>query len=149
MVQFLDRFGVAVHDGARRLINTAGLNIQRDARRMAPVDTGNLRSKIILAFSSGGFVADVIADADYARDVEDGTGTAAGHGPFRAMPPPAALADWARRHRMAGKEFVIARAIFRRGGTKARPFLTPAFERHSANLFAKLDELVRRTAGVR
>ena len=149
VVQYLDQFGLKVGQGAVRLINRAGLAIQRDARRAAPVDTGYLRSQIRLLFSRGGFVADVVADTPYARDVEDGTGTAAGHGPFRAMPPPAALADWARRHRMPGAEFVIARAIFRRGGTKPRPFLIPAFERHSADLFIRLDQLIRRTAGAR
>ena len=149
VVQYLDQFGLKVGQGAIRLINRAGLAIQRDARRAAPVDTGYLRSQIKLLFSRGGFVADVLADTPYARDVEDGTGTAAGHGPFRAMPPSAALEDWARRHKMPGKGFVIARAIFRRGGTPARPFLIPAFERHSAELFFRLNQLVKRTAGVR
>ena len=148
VVQFLDQFGTKVGLGAVRLINRAGLAIQRDARRAAPVDTGYLRNRIVLNFSKGGLVADVLADTPYARDVEDGTGTAAGHGPFRAMPPSSALADWARRHGMPGAGFVIARAIYRRGGTKPRPFLTPAFERHSADLFYKLNQLIKRTAGV-
>ena len=148
VVQFLGRFDSAIGIGAQRLINRAGLAIQRDARRAVAVDTGYLRSQIRLLFSRGGFVAEVVADTPYARDIEDGTGTLAGHGAYRGQPPSAALADWARRHNMAGKEFVIARSIFRRGGHRPRPFLVPAFERHSKDLFQKLDALVRRTAGV-
>lgn len=146
VVDFLSRFGTDVQQGASRLINRAALAIQRDARRAAPVDTGNLRAKILLVFSKGGDAVDIVADAPYARGVEEGTGTPAGHAAFRAQPPPGALADWARRHQIP--EYVVARAIFRRGGIPPRPFLMPAFQRHSADLFVKLEQLVRRTAGV-
>jgi hypothetical protein len=145
VVDFLGSIDARFGRGALRLINRAALGIQRDAKRAAPVDTGLLRQQIKVIFTRGGFAADIIADVPYAREVEDGTGTLAGHGAYRGMPPPAALADWARRHRMAGREYVIARAIFRRGGHKPRPFLTPAFERHSADLFERLRQLVART----
>jgi len=53
------------------------------------------------------------------------------------MPPPDALSGWARRHGLAGLEFVIARAIGRRG-IKARPFLGPALEQEAPRLAARL-----------
>lgn len=97
----------------------SGLKIESAAKDKAPVDTGRMRAAIDTKISNGGFTYEVYPTVTYAAAIEFGT---------RAhFPPPAALAGWARRHGMSGKEYLIARAISRKG-TKARPFLFPAYE---------------------
>lgn len=111
-----DPFGLVSRDMRRR-----AQQVQADAVRRAPVDTGRLRRSIHVTGPYRGQFGpawDVAAHVNYARWVHDG------RGPGR-MPPPAALRAWARRHGMAGAEFLIARAIGRRG-VSGRPFLADA-----------------------
>lgn len=97
----------------------SGLKIESAAKDKAPVDTGRLRAAIETKVSNGGFTYEVYPTVTYAAALEFGT---------RAhFPPPAALAGWARRHGMSGKEYLIARAVSRKG-TKKQPFLFPAYE---------------------
>lgn len=97
------------------------LNVAAEAQRRAPVDTGNLRRRIHVTGphrGERGPAWDVVADVHYAGFVHDG------RRPGR-MPPSSALAGWARRHGVAGGEYVIARAIAARG-IPPRPFLVEA-----------------------
>lgn len=103
----------------KAIVNESALNIQTAARKRSPVDTGRLRSSINLKILDDGYAAEVAAEVFYAAFVEFGTSP--------HFPPPNALAGWARRHGMKGKEFVIARGISRKG-TPAQPFLFPSFE---------------------
>jgi hypothetical protein len=126
------------------ILQTA-FNIQREAKMRAPVDTGRLRSSIIVypirgflgapdldLFRGGRVVgARVVAHAHYSLFVE--TGRHPGK-----MPPPDALAGWARRHGLAGLEFVIARAIGRRG-IRPRPFFGPAVYWEAAGLTPRIE----------
>ena len=95
-------------------------NIERKAKLAVSVDTGVLRGSIQPQFFDDGMTADIGTNIEYAPFVE--FGRLAGR-----MPPPDALEGWARRHGMAGEEFMIARAIGR-FGVKERPFLIPAYE---------------------
>mgnify|MGYP001954082947 CR=1 FL=1 len=113
----------------RKIVAKAALNIQKEARRRAPVDTGRLRSAIVPSFGNGGLLAIIAARTNYAAFVEFGTSP--------HFPPPVALTGWARRHGMAGMEFPIARAIARRG-TPAQPFLFPAFEQERPRFLAEI-----------
>jgi HK97 gp10 family phage protein len=103
----------------QKQIVKSGLIIETNAKKAAPSDTGRLRSSIQTEIKDNGFTAQVFSDVNYAPHVEYGTKA--------HFPPPSALQGWARRHNMTGMEFLIARSISRRG-TKARPFLFPAFE---------------------
>lgn len=98
----------------------SGLIIETDAKRKAPSDTGRLRGSIQTEIKNKGFTAEIFSDVNYASYVEYGTRS--------HFPPSSALKGWARRHNMPGMEFLIARSISR-NGTKARPFLIPAFEK--------------------
>lgn len=99
-----------------------GQRVVARAKQLAPVDTGRLRASIhaVGPFRTPlGLAVDVVADVNYAKWVHDGRQAGS------RMPPPAALAGWARRHGAAGAEFAIARAIANRG-VPARPFLLDA-----------------------
>lgn len=97
----------------------SGLKIESAAKDKAPVDTGRLRAAIDTRVSNGGFTYEVYPTVTYAAAIEFGTKA--------HFPPTGAIAGWARRHGLSGKEYLIARSIARRG-TKKQPFLFPAYE---------------------
>jgi HK97 gp10 family phage protein len=112
----------------------SGLKIESAAKDKAPVDTGRLRAAIDTKISNGGFTYEVYPTVTYAAALEFGT---------RAhFPPPAALAGWARRHGMSGKEYLIARAVSRKG-TKKQPFLFPAYEAEKDNFINGIKDILK------
>lgn len=112
----------------------SAFKIETDAKRRAPSDTGRLRSSIQTEIRKAGFEAVVFSDVNYAEAVEVGTKP--------HFPPPGALAGWARRHGMSGKEYLIARAISRRG-TQAQPFMRPAYEHEKDNFINTIKNIAR------
>ncbi len=100
----------------RRALQKSAIVVTSEAKRGTPVDTGRLRASVsnVVDVSPIPRFATVGTNVAYARYVHDG------RMPGR-MPPPNALATWARRH--GGQNpFVLARTIARRG-IKAKPFL--------------------------
>lgn len=114
-------------------MRTATLLVQRDARIFAPVDTGRLRASIVPEVRvQGKDVMGVVgSNVFYAPYMEFGTG-AFGKGGSH-FPPPSALDVWARRHGLPNG-FVVARAIWRRGGLKGRKYLQRAFEQNKGRI---------------
>lgn len=112
----------------------SGLIIESAAKDKAPVDTGRMRAAIETKVSNGGFTYEVYPTVNYAPAIEFGTRP--------HFPPPSALAGWARRHGMSGKEYLIARAISRKG-TKKRPFLFPAYEAEKDNFINGIKAIVK------
>lgn len=101
---------------ARNFLNRGTLLIQREARGLAPVDTGRLVDSIATEIDTAlvplwGTVGTNLAYAPY---VEFGTRP--------HMPPPAALEGWARRHGMPGQGYAIALGILHHG-TEGQRFL--------------------------
>lgn len=139
-----------------RAITQAALNVKTDAQLAAAVDVGGLRSNIrpVLDLKGIGLAALVVADAKNAAFVELGTGPLGRstnrqplppgyvHGPAY-FPPAKELDPWANRHKIDGGGFVVARAIFKKGGTKARPFLGPAFDAQQPRLIQKMEQIIR------
>lgn len=121
----LGRFDLFATQGVKAAVAKSTLSIHRRARRKLTqekaVDTGRALSSI--RFLLLGLYGQVSVDADHGKWIEFGTGP--------HFPPPQALAGWARRHGMAGMEFVIARKISQ-VGTPARPFLMPAYQEETA-----------------
>lgn len=58
---------------ASQVVRKVAFDTEADAKRLAPVDTGNLRSSIITRTAGEGLTAQVIATASYAYWVENGT----------------------------------------------------------------------------
>ena len=103
----------------RRALQKSAIVVTSEAKRGTPVDTGRLRASVsnVVDASPIPRFATVGTNVAYARYVHDG------RMPGR-MPPPNALATWARRH--GGQNpFVLARTSARRG-IKAKPFLREA-----------------------
>ena len=112
----------------------SSLKIETDAKGRAPSDLGFLRSGIVTRILNNGFEADIVATKNYSAAVENGSKP--------HFPPPSALAGWASRHGMGGLEFLIARAISIRG-TKAQPYLLPAWKEEQSDFIAGLEQICK------
>lgn len=144
---------------ARKVVAASARRIQNQARVLAPVDVGTLRSKILPKMFQGGLVAEIGSRVGYSAFIEFGTGllnrvpaealkegAKKGKG-RRYFPPPAALMPWVRRHKMPPEAaFAVAAAIYRRGGTPPKPFLFPAWEMEKGRFIREVMNALRRTA---
>lgn len=128
-------------------MHEATLVVERDAKILAPVDTGRLRSSITSQIRKQGRTVQGVVGSNvtYAPYQELGTGVHVGRSAY--FPPPAALEVWAKRHGFPNG-FVVAMAIYRAGGTKPRRFLQGAFEQNRARIVAIIgrgvDAIVRK-----
>lgn len=122
----------------QKAIAAIGNDIADEARALAPVDTGALRSSISSKFSTTPLARSiVVANVSYAQYVHDGRKPG-------SPPPTAAVAGWARKKGL--NPYLVARAIGRRG-IKGRPFFTDAVKkivsRISNHLHAAVSEIER------
>jgi len=126
-----------------RAMTTSLLLVEGDARRNVTHDTRRLMNSITHRIRGQGarLVGDVGPSARWGLYVERGTRP--------HWPPIAALIGWARRHGVS--PYAVQRGIARRG-TRARPFLLPAFTRNAdriVRLFARAgQQVVVRLGGV-
>lgn len=126
---------------AVKVMERAVLVVERDAKKNAPVDTGRLRSSITHAVQTTsafmprlqGIVGTSVMYAPYQ---ELGTGVFVGESPY--FPPPSALAGWARRHGM--NPYLVARAIFEKGGLEPQRYLGKALEDNEQKIFEILGD---------
>jgi hypothetical protein len=122
---------------------TSLLLVEADARRNVRHDTRRLMNSITHEVAGRGtrLVGRVGPSVRYGLYVERGSRP--------HWPPRAALEGWARRHNVA--VFAVQRSIARRG-TRARPFLVPAFLRNAeriVRLFAQAGARVTASLGDR
>lgn len=131
-----DVHGGEMIDGMRQ----AAMLVTRDARLLAPVDTGVLRASILPSVETthNSVVGIVGSNRRYAPFMEEGTGVYAGNSPY--FPPPAALETWARRHGTTG--YQVALAIFRAGGLKPRKFLERALKQNEERIINLIGRVV-------
>ena len=156
----LKRLDTVLKQDVSNEINASSLKILTDAKRLAPVNFGQLRNSIALDKTSD-LTYSVEAKASYAGYVEFGTGgkvtIPAGYnemansfkgksgGKFKDMV--AALTLWVKRKGIGngkndkGIAFAIALSILRKG-MKAQPFLIPAFETEKPKLINRLKKLL-------
>jgi HK97 gp10 family phage protein len=144
----LDTLDAKIQQDVKDEVNASALNIQSGAKRLAPVNFGQLRNSIYLKEKSNdkGYIFSVGSSASYAPYVEFGTGgkvsipagfeeLASGFkgkkaGTFKDMVE--ALTLWVRRKGIGGGNdksiaYAIAISILRKG-MRPQPFLIPAFE---------------------
>jgi HK97 gp10 family phage protein len=112
----LRRFLGGMSDDVKRAVERTRIDVQNEARRRAPVDTGRLRSSIVSrAEGSGRSVGYVIGtNVNYAAAVEYGTS------PHVITPKNKRALYW------PGAAHPVAKV--NHPGTKAQPFLRPAIE---------------------
>lgn len=98
----------------RQAVVQTGIDVQNEARRRAPVDTGRLRSSIVHRVSGGSSSVDVAVgtNVNYAEDVEYGTA------PHVILPKNGKALYW------PGARHPVARV--NHPGTRAQPFMGPA-----------------------
>ena len=104
--------------------NIAGIEVQKEARSLSAIDTGALRRSIqeTLSQISNGVSVIVAPTEKYASAVEFGQ-------PPDTYVSPEALKPWLRRHGIPeSAAYAVSRKIMK-VGTKAQPFLFPAFEK--------------------
>lgn len=161
----LDKFNKTVQTEIKDEVNASALSIQTNAKRLAPVNLGNLRNTIYLVEQSknnSSYMFSVGAAASYAPYIEFGTGgkvsipngfesyaaqfKGKAGGTFKEMLR--ALTMWVERKGIAsGKKsksvaYMIAVSILRKG-LRPHPFLLPAFEQERPKLKAKIENIIK------
>lgn len=97
-----------------RFLDRASIYLQREARRVAPIDSGRLRNSIGIE-SPNTRMRRIGPNVEYGEDVEFGTRP--------HMPPPGELADWSRKRGLSEYAVSMKISIY---GTKAQPYMQPA-----------------------
>lgn len=146
-----DRLAATVREqvaqGLKEGLSAAGLILQREAQKRAPVDRGELRKGIYWKLSSDTAV-EVGSRAKHTPWMEYGTGLLNDHPSWpkqRHAPPVGALAGWAKRKGVSAG--AVAAAIARRGGLKPRRFLRGALEDNQAKVVKIVAASVRKATG--
>ena len=126
-----DLHGKPMLDGMR----AATMLVSTEAKKLAPVDRGQLRSSITPEVRAQGFTVLGVVGTNklYAPYQETGTR------PF--WPPIAALEVWARRHGVSA--YVVARAIARHG-IKPKRYMQGAFDAKKDDVVALIGRVVSR-----
>jgi len=156
----LDNLTIALKEGVSDEINASALKIQSDAKKLAPVNFGQLRNSIALTKESE-LTYTVSANASYSAYVEFGTGPQVNvpadfqayaqqfkgksGGSFRDMVE--ALALWVKAKGIGngknqkGLAYIIALKILRKG-LRPQPFLIPAYEQEKPKLIQNINNLL-------
>ena len=141
-------------------INATALNIENQAKKLAPINLGQLRNSIALTKDSE-LTYTVAANASYSAYVEFGTGPQVNvpadfkayaqqfkgksGGKFKDMVE--ALTLWVKRKGIGngkndkGLAYVIALSILRKG-MRPQPILIPAYEMEKPKLIQRLNKLL-------
>jgi HK97 gp10 family phage protein len=158
----LQSFDKKVQQDVKDEVNASALNIQSGAKRLAPVNLGQLRNSIYLKEQKvdKGFVFTIGSSASYAPYVEFGTGgkvsipagfeeLASGFkgkkaGTFKDMVE--ALTLWVRRKGIGGGNdksiaYAIAISILKKG-MRPQPFLIPSFETEKPKMINNIKKAI-------
>jgi HK97 gp10 family phage protein len=159
LVKQLTKYNDQVKVDTIRAVNTTMLEVQNEAKSLAPVNYGRLRSSITTQRATPSSIeAITYVNADYAPFVEFGTKgkveipagleayaaqfKGSGAGGFDKLLED--IEDWCRRKGIdQSAAFPIARKIAREG-IKAQPFLFPAWEKERGKLVPELEKLLTR-----
>lgn len=114
-------------------LQQASLDVEGQAKRLAPVRTGNLRRSIgsTVAPIGGNATGVIFASAKYAPFVEYGTRP--------HTPPLAAIQRWASRKGLPAGAIWMA---IRQKGTKPHPFMEPALEAKRGSVLQRMQQAI-------
>lgn len=161
--KYFDKLDKTIQVNVKNEVNASALNIQSGAKRLAPVNFGQLRNSIYLKEKNveGGFVFSVGSNAKYAPYVEFGTGgkvsipkgfeqLASGFkgkraGSFKDMVE--ALTLWVSKKNIGNGNdkstaYAIAISILRKG-LRPQPFLIPSFEAEKPKLINNIKKVIQ------
>ncbi len=111
---------------AKQEVATSALNIRFGAMQRCPVDTGRLRASISIEYVRDGLGAEIGTEMQYAPYVEFGTK------PHEIKPKTKRALFW------PGAAHPVASV--QHPGTKAQPFLFPAWEEERPKLLTRIKE---------
>ena len=156
----LNKLTTALEKDVSNEINATALNIENQAKKLAPINLGQLRNSIALTKDSE-LTYTVAANASYSAYVEFGTGPQVNvpadfasyalqfkgksSGKFKDMVE--ALTLWLKRKGIGngkndkGLAYVIALSILKKG-MRPQPFLIPAYEMEKPKLIQRLNQLL-------
>jgi HK97 gp10 family phage protein len=156
----LNKLTISLEKDVSNEINATALNIQNQAKKLAPINLGQLRNSIALTKDSE-LTYTVAANASYSAYVEFGTGPQVNvpadfssyalqfkgksSGKFKDMVE--ALTLWVKRKGIGngkndkGLAYVIALSILRKG-MRPQPFLIPSYEMEKPKLIQRLNQLL-------
>lgn len=128
----IGRYQTAKRRAIIRLIWETAIRIESNAISRTPVDQGNLKRSMGKRPLLGGLVAEIFNTAEYAPHVEFGTR------PHEIRPRTARLLSWMKN----GRRF-FARKV-QHPGTRAQPFLFPAWEDNRQTFINRMIQELRR-----
>ena len=156
----LNKLSTALKVDVSDEINASALKIENQAKRLAPVNLGQLRNSIAL-IKDGELTYSVAANASYSAYVEFGTGPQVNvpadfksyaqqfkgksGGSFKDMVE--ALTLWVKAKGIGngknqkGLAYIIALSILRKG-LRPQPFLIPAYEQEKPKLIQNINNLL-------
>lgn len=138
----LNRLNTTASQKVKKAVTRSSLNIEKKAKRKAPVDTGRLRGSIRTLIYGDGLAASVGSDLAYASHVEWGTSphsSSEGKELFERS-----IRNWARRQGNEDNWFAIRQAI-RDRGTPPKPFLYPAYDSERDGFITEVKEALKDT----
>jgi HK97 gp10 family phage protein len=131
VVKKITQFTLERQVAIQQALNIAAINIEREAKQLAPVDMGRLRSSLRIRFfqNAKAMGYDVFTDVFYAIYQELGTGIYARNGNGRQTP-------WVYTDPKTGQR------IFTRGN-HPHPFLYPAWDMERPKLIKRLNKALK------
>lgn len=126
-------------------IRTATVIVERDAKRNAPRDTGQLVNSItseIRTSGIGGRITEGVVGSNVKHAIYQELGTGTFVGRPRHFPPPRALTTWARRH--GTNAYAVAYAIYKRGGLEPKKFFEKAYKDNERRVKELIGNVVSR-----
>lgn len=164
----LERLGGDATKVASKTVTKTLVDIQRNAKRAAPVNDDRLRSSIAWGFLNPDKTeGEVGTNVAYARFVEFGVGPTGAdsdftvaaeqamrelgykHGPHGPFPPEEEIARWAHKHGIPEEAIPAIQFTIWQYGIEAQPFIFPASEAASITFIPRLQrelELILRRA---
>lgn len=135
----IGKFDTEFNTKLKKIILSNAYQIERNAKKRVPVDTGKLRSSIRVQIYLGGLSVDVGSDLPMAKYVEYGTPphrSSKDHDVFVA-----AIKAWSRRHGKESYWYPILHKI-QTHGTQPRPYLNNSFNEQRSKINDDISSLV-------
>ena len=126
----LKRIGQEGEVITKRELMRSGLNVQAGAKRRVPVDRGPLRNSIAIKAVRDGLEVQVGTNSKYAKPVEFGSRP--------HTPPIKEIQAWAKRKGLPPEAAGAIYWSITHHGTRAHPFLFPAFEEERPKFYTRL-----------
>jgi len=127
--RYMLKMAIDINAVSEKALNVTSEKIRNEAKKNAPVNTGMLRKSIIV--EQAPLLRVIGSTVDYAIFVEYETKPATGNSGGREKE---SIMRWGHLHGLTDAEsYAVYKKIIMKG-TKAQPFLVPAFDRFSGDL---------------